>query len=239
METFVAWAQVIAAVGTLGLATLTFFYVLSTREMARSNQRMVEEMQETREAQERPHIIVDADYTHSPAIDIVVRNIGNGAAEKITFDFSAALEAGRGQRNLSELPYFKNGMDFLAPGGEIRAFWDMGFSLIPALESKGLNEGIEITSTYESANGKPYKTVWTVNPVQFKDRPQIRRYGIHDMAKAITKTAESFNKAMRFGELRVSTKEERRLAQERMLAEEERMMSEDEEQDSSDSRQDG
>ena len=42
-----------------------------------------------RDDQDRPQIIVDADYTGRFTTNIVVRNIGNGAAKDITFEFSA------------------------------------------------------------------------------------------------------------------------------------------------------
>jgi hypothetical protein len=37
---------------------------------------------------------------------------------------------------LSDLPYFKYGLDFLPPNGEITCYWDELDSLLPFLESK-------------------------------------------------------------------------------------------------------
>jgi hypothetical protein len=107
----VAGAQVTAALGTLALAGLAF--------------RQVEELRETRIAQERPQIIVDADYYTDQRVNVVVRNIGKGAAKDITFEFSAPMVSSLSQREGSEIPpvneleYFKRGIDFLAPGAEI------------------------------------------------------------------------------------------------------------------------
>ena len=42
--------------------------VEENRELGRANLEMVEEMRETRIAQDRPHILVDADYTYQPAL---------------------------------------------------------------------------------------------------------------------------------------------------------------------------
>lgn len=198
----VSFAQIAAAIGTLALAILTFAYVLFTRSM-------VKELRETRLAQERPYVIVDADYEDLPVINIVVRNIGNGPAKDITFDFSTELEESQG-RNLSELAYFREGIKFLAPGSEIKAFWDMGHSLIPFLEQKGLDEGITVTSYYRSYMGESYDTHWVIDPLALKGLPSIRRYSTSDMAKALKQLSGDFHKALHFGELRVITRTERR-----------------------------
>lgn len=206
----VSAAQIAAAVGTLVLAALTFAYVLFTRGM-------VKELRETRLAQERPYVIVDADYGDLPAINVVVRNIGKGPAKDITFGFSTALVESGG-RDLSELPYFKDGIDFLAPGSEIKAFWDMGHTLLPLLEEKGLHEGITATTRYRAYTGEPYETNWVINPLIYKGLPSIRRYSVSDMAKAVKRISDDLHRAMRFGELRVATKTERREENQRLRA---------------------
>src|SRR5215210_1459944 len=91
----VSVAQILAAVATLILAGLTFAYVLFTRNM-------VKEMREARVAQERPEVIVDADYSDQSIVDVVVRNIGQGAAKEITFEFSAPLESSLSVQETSE-----------------------------------------------------------------------------------------------------------------------------------------
>jgi hypothetical protein len=68
----------------------------------------------SRDDQDRPQIIVDADYTGRFTTNIVVRNIGNGMAKNITFDFSAPLECKNGM-DVTEMPYFKHGINFMAP----------------------------------------------------------------------------------------------------------------------------
>lgn len=200
----VSVAQIAAAVGTLVLAILTFAYVLFTRSM-------VKELRETRLSHDRPYVIVDADYEELPVINIVVRNIGNGPASNITFDFSADIEEPQGL-NLSELAYFREGIEFLAPGNEIKAFWDMGHSLIPFLEERGLEKGIKVTSHYKSYTGESYDTSWVINPLILKGLPSIRRYSTSDMAKALKRLSDDFHRALRFGELRVATKSERQQA---------------------------
>jgi hypothetical protein len=45
------------------------------------------EARKARNDQDRPQIIVDADYTGRFTTNIVVRNIGHGRAKNITFEF--------------------------------------------------------------------------------------------------------------------------------------------------------
>ena len=54
------------------------------------------EARRARNDEDRPQIIVDADYTGRFTTNVVVRNIGHGIAKNITFDFSAPSRARAG-----------------------------------------------------------------------------------------------------------------------------------------------
>jgi hypothetical protein len=78
------WAAgVAAAAGTFILAGLAYS--------------QVREMRAARIAQERPQVIVDVDHSKPPLVNVVLRNIGQGAAKDITFDFSAPMEIRKAQ----------------------------------------------------------------------------------------------------------------------------------------------
>ncbi|MGI8860708.1 MAG: hypothetical protein ACR2HO_11265 [Rubrobacteraceae bacterium] len=206
---FASIAQIASAVGTLVLAALTFAYVLFTREM-------VKEARETRTIQERPEVIVDADYSDRDVVDVVVRNIGKGAAKDVTFDFSTPMESsislGKDSEGvpLNELPYFKEGIEFLAPGAEIRAFWDTYIDLFPLLREKELNEGITITSRYKSLSGEPYETRWTINPLRLSGTPQVKRRGEHEIAKAVERISKDLHRVVSLRGLKVISRTEQR-----------------------------
>lgn len=205
-------AQIAAALGTIGLAFLAYFQYKLLRE--------------TRIAQERPQVIVDADYSDRNVADVVVRNIGRGAAKEISFDFSAPmvhsfLREGPEFVPLNELPYFKNGIDFLAPGAEIRCAWDSYVSLLPLLQEEGLEDGITITSKYKSLAGDPYETTWKINPLLLSGAPQVARRSIDDLAKAVQRISKNFDRVTSLQGLRVITKTEWRQENERLRAERE------------------
>ncbi len=204
---FASIAQVAAAAGTLVLAILTFF--------------MVKELRETRIAQERPQVIVDADYSDRNVVNVVVRNIGRGAAKEITFDFSAPMESSLSADKssdtppINELPYFKEGIDFLAPGAEISCLWDSYVGLFTVLEAKGLREGITIISRYKSIAGEPYETKWKINPLLQLGKPYVGRRDMNDLVRVLERYSKQFERVTRRGrELRVAVRDELTLTEE-------------------------
>jgi len=122
------------------------------------------EARRTRDDEDRPQIIVDADYTGHFTTNIVVRNIGHGVATNIIFAFSAPLESTSGY-DITELPYFKHGINFMAPQTSLPAVWDFYQNVVANLREKGLTAGIIITSHYEDRQGQRYETEWTINPL--------------------------------------------------------------------------
>ena len=84
----------------------------------------------------RPQVIVDDDFTRLPEVDISIRNISEGAAKDISFEFSAPIERSDGTV-ISDLAYFKDGLGFLAPGKEITLHWDRLDTLLPFSGKRG------------------------------------------------------------------------------------------------------
>ena len=82
-------AQLLSSIGTLVVAAGILYQGRQARK--------------ARNDQDRPQIIVDADYTGRFTTNIVVRNIGHGMARNITFKFSAPLESTSGQ-DITEMP---------------------------------------------------------------------------------------------------------------------------------------
>ena len=164
-------AQVVSAVGTVGLTVL---FGLQLRVLSRQvsvNRDTLSEMHEARVSHERPQILVTAEYRHGTLVEVVISNIGRGDAKNITFEFSAPVESSVSYRRdsevvpLSELPHFRDGLNFLAADAEITSVWDYHANLVPLLREMELQEGITVTSRYEDLTGEPYETLWTINPL--------------------------------------------------------------------------
>lgn len=127
------------------------------RQMVNIYDRMVQETEAQGTALGRPQVIVDTDYGRLPEVDVVIRNLSEGAAKEVSFEFSAPVESSDGTV-ISDLSYFKKGLDFMSPGGEISCYWDHLDNLLPLLEEKGLTDGISVTTRYKDLAGRSYET---------------------------------------------------------------------------------
>lgn len=199
----VAAAQVAAAVGTFVLALLAAS--------------QVREMREARIAQERPQVIVDTDHSKPPYVYVVVRNIGQGAAKDISFEFSSPMESPESvdPHNMvvavSEQPYFVRGISYLAPGAEIRCLWGSMRNLADFLRQRMPEEGITVTSRYRSLAGQLEETPWTVNPLLMASRLYTPNKGVNEVAEATEQLASDLRQVVDTwtGEFRVSTRADR------------------------------
>jgi hypothetical protein len=151
------------------------------------------EARKARDDEDRPQIIVDADYTGRFTTNIVVRNIGHGVARNITFRFSAPLQSTSGY-DITELPYFKNGINFMAPQTSLPAVWDSYQNVVKNLKDKGLTEGITITSYYEDRQGERYETAWTINPLLLEGSGYSDYKGYEDEVQALQDQARAMEK---------------------------------------------
>lgn len=155
----------------------------------RVSQNTLAEMQAQRTAMGRPLVIVQEDYDDLPELDVAIRNVSEGAARDISFEFSAPIESSNGFV-ISDLPYFKNGLDFLPPQGEINCYWDELDSLLPYLEEKSLLNGIQVTVRYRDLSGVSYESQWRLNPFLYKDTRLVKRKGMGDLVKAVERLTE-------------------------------------------------
>ena len=172
-------AQLLSSLGTLVVASGILYQGRQARK--------------ARDDTDRPQIIVDADYTGRFTTNIVVRNIGNGTAKNITFEFSAPLESTSGH-DITELPYFKHGINFMAPQTDLPAVWDSYHNVVQNLRAKGLMNGITITSHYEDRNGEPYETAWTINPLLLEGSGYSDYKGYEDEVQALQDQARAMER---------------------------------------------
>ena len=162
------------------------------------NQReMIREHQEVRTAGGRPQVVVTADHSHLPDIYVVVRNFTQSPAKDVTFDFSAPVESSDGYV-LSDLPYFKRGLPFLAPEGEVTCYWDSMPSLVPLLKEKGLKNGIAVTTRYKDLAEESYQTRWKLNPLLYEGARIKDSKGMNELVNAVEKISEDVDGRNRY-----------------------------------------
>ncbi len=154
----------------------------------------VSEMKEGRLSGGRPQVIVQAEYSRLPEVELAVRNVAGGAARSIKFEFSHSVESSDGYV-VTDLPYFQYGLDFLEPGGEITCYWDSLEEIIPSLRRRGLDEGIVVTTSYQSLGGTPYTSTWRINPLLFEGYRDTPRKGLEDLVKAVEELQKDVRRA--------------------------------------------
>jgi hypothetical protein len=172
-------AQLLSSLGTLVVAA----GILYQGRQARN----------ARNDTDRPQIIVDADYTGRFTTNIVVRNIGHGVARNITFGFSAPLESTSGY-DITEMPYLRYGINFMAPQTDLPAVWDSYQNVVQNLRAKGLTNGITITSYYEDRQGERYETEWTINPLLLEGSGYSDYKGYEDEVQALQDQARAMER---------------------------------------------
>lgn len=163
----------------LGLVFAVGYYLI-----IRLYRETVGEMREERLSGGRPQVIVQADYSRLPEVELAVRNVAGGAAKDIKFEFSDRIESSDGYV-VTDLPYFQYGLDFLEPGGEITCYWDSLEQIIPRLRERGLDDGILVTTSYKSLGGTPYTSTWRLNPLLFEGYRDSPHKGMEDLVEAV------------------------------------------------------
>ncbi len=182
-----AYTQIAATTSNI---VFFFVFVVAYYKMIKMNRHALylQEWQAT--AVGRPQVIVDDDFGRLPEVDISIRNISEGAAKDISFEFSAPVERSDGTV-ISELAYFKEGLSFLAPGKEITLHWDHLDALLPFLREKGLEGGIMVTTRYKDLAGISYETKWNLHPSIYKDGNYVHYGGVGDLVDATREVVEA------------------------------------------------
>jgi hypothetical protein len=117
-----------------------------------------------------PDVIVDFELD-GDLLHVVVRNIGTGPAHRVRCDFDPAF-TGLGGVSVPGLALFRR-LEFLPPGGALRAFVD---SIASYLASKQ-PEGIIVTVTFRDDGGRAYRRRIRHDLGIYRDLPRAHRRG--------------------------------------------------------------
>lgn len=141
--------------GVVALATV--FYVLLTRGL-------VLETKKLRRAQTEPQVLINLQTSEAwiSLLDLVIQNIGLGAAHNLTFEVNPDLQLRTG-RKLSEVNFIKNGLKCLAPNQKITCF--IGNLIEEAKKEK--KTVLEISVSYENKKGDREKESFTLDFSEF------------------------------------------------------------------------
>jgi hypothetical protein len=91
---------------------------------------------------------------------------------------------------ISDLPVFEDGLNFLAPNGEISIYWDHLDSLLPYLREKGLEKGFWVKTHYNDLAGYSYETEWHLNPFIYEHRRYVTHRDLGDLVDVVERAVE-------------------------------------------------
>lgn len=138
----------------------------------RVSQRTLHEMQESRVTEGRPQVLVYADYSRIPEVDLVVMNTGSGPAKNLSFDFSEPLKSPDGFV-ISDMRYLQEGTEALAPRSGIACQWGDLEGIISEMKQQGQTDGIAVSVNYRDIVGKQYRSEWNVNPTLYEGNRDV------------------------------------------------------------------
>jgi hypothetical protein len=169
------------------------------------------ELRRTREDQSRPFVIVDIQPGPAWAnlLDLVVENIGTTAATDVRLTFDPPLKQSRDDGHpLAESSLLRDGIRMLPPGRRMTAFFDTSHER----KQSELPMSYEVTVSLSDARGRRQPDQrYTIDFGYLYGLTQVREYGMHDAAKAVTEIQKTIKKwADIHGRLRIWSRDEDR-----------------------------
>jgi hypothetical protein len=155
--------------------------------------RQVKEAQRLRKEQARPFIVIDFD-ARATIVELRITNIGRTIARDVTFDFNPPLasthDSQHGRGPLMELNLFKDGIPSLAPGKEIKIFFDQ----FPARVEAKLPMTYRVTVNYRDNAGESYTDPTVLDLDMYLGTGGVTRHGLHHIHKELKTIAETMKK---------------------------------------------
>ena len=174
--------QILAVLATFAIAFLTFKYVMATKAM-------VTEMKVARETQLRPYIIIDFDFYKTSLCDMIIKNIGNGAACDVQINFEPDVIYREPDIKLSDLPVFQQ-LKFFPASKEIRFF----FRNMRDKSSVSVQNQFNANLRYKDSAGKEYNEILYLDLTWHKKLMFVRVKDVDDLVKTVEEIAKSNDK---------------------------------------------
>jgi hypothetical protein len=182
-------------------SALTFLVLLTAAVLA---WRQVKEAARLRRERSRPFVLIDF-HAWSTIIEIRITNIGATIAREVRFKFDPPLASTRDNQPpcpLRELNVFKHGIPSLAPGKEIKLFFDQ----FPARVGADLPMTYDVEVSYRDHAGEDYSEPIVLDLAMYVGTGGITRYGVHDIYKEIKAIADNVKRWTHFSGLKVLTR---------------------------------
>jgi hypothetical protein len=138
-------------------------------------------------------VVIDFDPWQT-IIDLSITNVGKTLARDVHFEFQPPLTSTHygtpPRERLSDLNLFKNGIPSLAPGREIRVFFDQ----FPARVGAGLPLTYDVRVSCSDPVRRTYEDRTVLDLASYLGTGGVTRHDIHDLHRQVEKIAQTLHK---------------------------------------------
>jgi hypothetical protein len=133
IESILAVVQILSLVALVVYVIMTWRMASATKKSAEAAEKTLQEMKEMRDQETAPHVVAYFEAARgTPFIYLVVKNLGKSVAKAVRLDFDPGLRSSNPGIQMDELPMIRQGIGSLAPGQELRTFFDSAISYFGA-----------------------------------------------------------------------------------------------------------
>lgn len=153
----------------------------------------VREARRTREAQAQPFVVVDIEpgEVWDNAMQLVIENVGRTLATDVKIRFTPPLETTLDDYDLTGSVLLREGIATMPPRRRVTALFDMSHDRIKA----DLPLRYDVQVHFKDARGWPQDALRYVVDLSYMSGLQnLRKYGMHDAAKALTEMQKSMKR---------------------------------------------
>ncbi len=186
LNNILAGVQILTLIALIIYVVKTWQMASATKNYAKTTEKTLDEMKETRVQESAPYVVVYFDFI-GHEIYLVVENVGKGLAKDVKIEFRPELEnTGQGKK-INDTPMIKDGIGSIPPNYKIRHFFDMSF----AYYEKKLPLEYKVKISYNGGLTNIEKTTENVLDLAFHQKISfLGKKGMNELVKEI----ETLNK---------------------------------------------
>jgi hypothetical protein len=186
-------AQVLSLISLIVYVIKTWYMASATRKSAEAAEKTLQEMKEVRDQETAPYVIVYLDSPYGTSfIYLIVKNTGRTIAKNVRIAFNPSLRSSSNDI-FDEMPMIKHGIASLAPGQELRTFFDSAISYYGREDLP-----LHITARISYCGGlkageRSYEQ--TLDLQAFRDLLYTVEKGMNDLVRQVEEVAKSASKS--------------------------------------------
>lgn len=173
-------------------ALFSFVVAISTVVYAILTWQLVSETRRMRQAQQEPKVSVTIQPREDLLnfVDLIVENIGVGAAYNVNFQVDSDFEYGFTQGRLSDIGFIKKGINYFAPQQKIK----LVIANMSENYAKQINRCFTIQVTYRDSLKKKYTDRYLIDFSEMHGLNQLGKPPLYEISQSLKKIEQYLNK---------------------------------------------